>query len=229
MAFRRVFGHLSTLAFSGLTLLAACGGNDAPAAFSDPDLEAAATNPDGVPYPQDHLGSQDRAGSRRGDRLPNLAFQGYVDGDRGAGLKTVSMADFYDPEAVRHRILFVQVSATWCVYCASLSEDVVRSKDALAAEGAAFIEVVINGNEAKKGPSLAEVDQWIARHQVNYTTVLDVEARRMAGLGVSDVPWTMLVDTRSMEILDSSAGSPVDASSYVREGLAWSKTHASSY
>jgi hypothetical protein len=64
---------------------------------------------------------------------------------------------------------------------------------------------------------------------MTYTLAIDVRSRRMAGIGVSTVPWDILVDTRTMEILDSSAGAPADVERYVREGLEWVATHPPSY
>lgn len=213
-----------------LALLLACRSSDEDLEpFADADQPPAESSPEGVPYPTDHIGSRDRAGSQRGDRLANFSFQGYVDGDRARGLRTVSMADYFDPGAARHKVLFIQISATWCTICAGLSESVVRSKQTLDTEGVAVVEVVVNGNQPQEGPSLGEVDRWMARHASNQTTVIDVAARRMRGLGVSDVPWTILVDTRSMEILDSSAGAPLDVVTYARDGLDWVARRPPSY
>ena len=51
----------------------------------------------------------------------------------------------------------------------------------------------------------------------------------MTALGATTVPYDILVDLRTMEILDSSAGAPVNVARYVREGIAWVDTHPPSY
>jgi len=84
-----------------LTVLAlgpapACGA-PAPAELADPDVPGRTANPDGLPYPTDHIGSQKRVARTPGDRIPNLTFQAYIDGDVSKGLQIVSLADFYDP------------------------------------------------------------------------------------------------------------------------------------
>lgn len=212
-------------------LVAACGGSasDAPADFADPDVPAAAANPDGVPYPTDSVGTVARAGRRRGERMPNLAFQAYAEGDRAAGLRTVSLADYFDPEQRRHKLLQLQIVATWCSICSAESEATVKVKEPLGREGAVFLQIIVNGNAQTEGPSLDEVHAWMDRHAANYTTAIDVRARRMGALGIDAVPWNMMIDTRSMEILHSSSGAPDDLVAYVREGLRWVRDNPPSY
>lgn len=108
---------------------------EAPPDFADPDVVAHDTNPDGVRYPTDHLGGTKRSGKRPGNRIPNLAFQAYLDGDRTAGLKTISLADYFDPGQKRHKILHIEVSAVWCAICASVTEATVQVKEPLGKEG----------------------------------------------------------------------------------------------
>lgn len=197
--------------------------------FPDPDVAATALNPDGDPYPTDHIGTLERSNGKPGSRVPNLSFQGYVNGDRDAGLRTISLADFYDPKVKRHKVLIVLAAATWCSICAATAEDLVPKKAELESEGAVFLEVIVNGSRLNEGPSLSEVDQWINRHQANYTTAIDVRARRMAQLGVDTVPWSMLVDTRTMEILEAGSGAPADMAKYARAGIQFVTTNPPAY
>jgi hypothetical protein len=207
--------------------LASCS-SASPADFADPDLPGRDVNPDGVPYPTDHIGRNEHAGRRSGDRIPNFTFQAYVDGDRSAGLETVSLADYYDPDQKRHKVLHIQLAATWCGYCSSEVSATVKVKEELGAEGVVFLEVVLAGPTVLKGPALEEVDDWIERHKTNFTVGIDVRARRFASMGVDGtvMPWDMLIDTRSMEILESSGGAPSDVVAYVREGLKFVSTAA---
>jgi hypothetical protein len=85
----------------------------------------------------------------------------------------------------------------------------------------AFLEVIVSGPAFQRGPSLEDVDGWMTRHNQNYSVAIDVGARRMSALGVdgSVMPWDILIDTRTMEILDSSGGAPADIVRYARDGL----------
>jgi hypothetical protein len=219
---------LRVLVLAG-ALAAACGSDEAPADFDDPDVTPAATNPDGVPYPDDHLGANARAAAVRGDRIANFAFQGYPGGDRAAGLRTISLADYFDPEQTRHKVLNLQIVATWCAICASETRATVKIKEPLGEEGAVFLQVVVNGNAPTRGPSLGEVDAWIERHGASYDTAIDVGARRTQALGLQTVPWNALIDTRTMELLDGSTGAPDDLVRYVRLGLRWVAENPPSY
>lgn len=242
----RAFLGVFSGAFSGAVLgplllapflmagIASCSASkESPQELDDPQLPGRDTNPAGVPYPTDNLGGASRAGGRAGQRIPNFTFQAYVDGDRAAGLQTVSLADYFDPTQQRYKIIDLQVAATWCSVCSSVTAATVPLKEKLAAEGVVFLEVIVAGNNPSAGPSLGEVDAWMVRHESNYTTAFDVRARRLGGIGIDPrlVPYDLLIDARTMEILDSSAGAPqgFDVASYVRAGLKYVASHGPSY
>ena len=221
---------MKRLAFTFLcAVLAGCSTDDPPPDAPDPELPGRDANPDGVPYPTDSLGGIERASNRPGQRIPNFTFQAYVNGDRSKGLQTISLADFYDPDQKRHKVLDIQISQVWCTICSVETESTSQVIDELTAEGAVFLQVMTSGADAGRGPSLGELDQWVERHSMTYTLALDVRGRRMNSIGVSTVPWDILIDTRTMEILDSSAGAPADVPRYVRDGLQWVATHEPSY
>jgi hypothetical protein len=194
---------------------------DTPPDFPDPDVPGHDTNPDGLAYPTDHIGGTPHHSRTAGDRIPNFTFEAYVNGDRAAGLKTISLADYFDPQQKRNKVLHIEVSAVWCTICSSVTSETVKIKEQLATEGVVYLEVMTAGNRAGAGPSLGEVDDWVTRHQSNLTTAIDVSARRMASIGVDPGvrPWDIVVDTRSMEILESSGGSPIDVATYDRSYL----------
>lgn len=201
--------------------LASCSSDKEPD-FPDPDVAGRDVNPDGIAYPTDHIGGEKRSALRRGDRIPNFTFQAYVDGDRAAGLKTISLADYYDPKQKRWKLLHLEVASTWCAICSSEAEATVIAKEPLGKEGVAYLEVIVSGAAAGEGPSLSEVDSWVSRHKSNFTTGIDVRARRLGSIGVAvDVmPWDIMIDTRTMEILDSSGGAPADIVVFDRSYLA---------
>lgn len=221
MASRSLRGLVSAAVLTGV--LVSCGSSSSDP-FADPDVAGRDANPDGVPYPTDHIGSAERTRSRPGDRIPNFTFQGYVNGDRSK-LQTISMADYFDPDRKRHRLLVIQFAATWCAYCSQEVNETMRVKaspeDSAAIEGAVFLQILVSGAKLQQGPSLDEAEQWAARHNMSYSMAIDVGARRVTRLGVdgSVMPWDARIDTRTMEIIESSGGSPADIVRYVKEGL----------
>jgi hypothetical protein len=199
--------------------------------FPDPDVAGRDVNPDGVPYPTDHLGANKRVGTRRGDRIPNFTFQAYVDGDRSKGLQTISLADYFDPTQARYKVLHLELAATWCAICASEADATVIAKAPLGAKGVAYVEVIVSGPTQGAGPSLSDVTGWMDRHKSNFTTAIDVRARRVSQVGVTGevMPWDILVDTRTMEILDSAGGAPADLVQFDDLFLAFVNTNPPSY
>lgn len=202
---------------SWLVLIAAalsCSSSD-PAELADPDVPAHAANPDGVPYPTDHIGAHPRVGKTPGDRIPNLTFQAYVDGDK-SNLQTVSLADFYDPTSKKYKLLHIEGSATWCAICGSVADATTIVKPAYQAKGIVYLEVIVSGQKQFRGPSGDEVTGWIDSHHSNFTTAYDVRARRMSTIGVdgSVMPYDVYVDLRTMEIVESSGGAPADIGIY---------------
>jgi hypothetical protein len=214
----RLLAGVLTTALLAAAAASCSSSNSVEPDFADPDVAGRDANPDGVPYPTDHLGGHPRSGKRPGDRIPNFTFQAYLEGDRAAGLKTISLADYFDPQQQRQKILHIEVSAVWCAICSSVTEAPVKVKEPLGKEGVVYLEVMTAGRSGGTGPALGEVDDWITAHQSNITTAIDVRSRRLAGLGIDPGvrPWDIVVDTRTMEILDSSGGSPLDIVKYDR-------------
>jgi len=213
-------------------LVASCSSSkETEADFVDPDVAGRDANPDGVAYPTDHLGGARRVGKRPGDRIPNLTFQAFVDGDRAAGLKTISLADFYDPDQKRHKLLHIEVSAIWCTICSSVTTETVKVKELLGREGVVYLELMTAGKTGGTGPSLGEVDGWVSRHSSTITTAIDVRGRRTAGIAIdpNTRPWDIVIDTRTMEILDSSGGAPLDVAKFGRSYLAVVASRPPSY
>lgn len=209
--------------------LLACSDSSEPEEIDDPDLAPTGRNPAGLPYPTDRLGGVARKGATPGQRIPNLALRGYERGDATRGLQPLELARYFDPSAASHKLLHVQVVATWCAICASEAKATAKVLSTYDARGVRFLAVVVNGNEVRFGPSQSELDGWIAAHGVAHDIAVDVRARRVAGLGITQVPWNMLVDPRSMEILHSMAGAPDDLVAYLELGLDFVTRYGASY
>jgi len=222
--------RMRVLAFSVPFILAiGCGSSSTPAEYSDPDLPGHTSNPDGVPYPTDHIGSLPRANGRIGNRIENFTFQGYDHGNVAAGLKSFSMADFFDPKATRVKTIVIMGAATWCSACGVESDRIIPTIAPLEKEGVVILSVITAGPSAGYGPALSDVDGWVADHKSNYNTLIDVRARRLANVGLTGVPWSALVDPRTMELLFASDGYPDDFTAFAHLGTNFVATHAPSY
>lgn len=213
-----------------LSAPASCGSAQEPAEYDDPDITLRDVNADGVPYPSDRLGARPRVRDFPGDRIPNMTFRAYVDGDTSE-LKTISLADYYDPQSKRSKLLHIQVAAIWCALCSNIVEATLRVKEPLRAEGVVYLEVMVSGPTQFRGPSIEDVTGWIGRHRSTLTTAIDVRSRRLSSIGIdgSIMPYDLEIDLRTMEILDSSGGAPADVAVYDRSFLRWIDTHPPSY
>jgi hypothetical protein len=208
--------------------IASCSSD--PAELADPDVPAHPANPDGVAYPTDHIGAHARSGKNPGDRIPNLTFQAYVDGDKSK-VQTVSLADFYDPTSKKYKLLHIEGSAVWCTICGSVADATTQVKPAFLPKGIVYLEVIVSGGTQFKGPSGDEVTGWIDAHHSNFTTAYDVRARRMSTIGVdgSVMPYDVYVDLRTMEIVESSGGAPADIGIYDQKMLQSVMSRAPAY
>jgi hypothetical protein len=221
---------LSAMLSTGL-VTAGCSAKEEPGEATDPDVPGRDANPDGVPYPTDRIGGNKHVGKRPGSRIPNMTFQAYADGDHSKPLSTISLADYFDPDQKRNKLLHIEVGATWCSICSSVTDATMKVKDELRAEGIVYLEVLVSGPALVHGPSLDDVTGWIDRHGSTISTAFDVRARRLSAIGVDGtiMPWDLQIDTRTMEILDSSGGAPLDVAVYDRSTLAWIDSHPPSY
>lgn len=211
---------------ASLALSAGCGKHDAPEELDDPDVQGDTTAPDGTPYPTTNIGSRAHAGTIPGNDIANLAFHGYKASDLGAGLQLVSMADYFDPKAVDHKVLHLMAAATWCTVCDWEAGIMVQNAPQLRKEGAIEVAIMVAGQTPQYGPSLTELDAWVTQNKTTFDVLVDVRGHRLwAAMGPMGVPWNALIDTRTMEILDSESGAPNDEAAYVRLGLSYVARH----
>lgn len=209
-----MLGKARTLA---LLAIVACGG----AATDDLPLQmppATAQNPAGLAYPTDHVGTQQRQGTIPGDRIANLAFRGYRGGVVSGQLETLSLADYYDPTAADHRALYIFSAASWCVICKRVATQLEAQGTELEAQGVRILVLLVNGQEQNQGPSLDALNAFAELHPMRLDLGVDVRATAMGAYGLQGVPFNLLIDTRSMEILDAQVGEP-DLAIYAKAGL----------
>jgi hypothetical protein len=207
-------------AFFIAALAVACGGSSTPSELADPDVAPHPTNAAGDAYPTANVGPKE------GQIMPNLAFQGYPDSNTAAGLQNVSFADYYDKAGKDHSVLFVTIGATWCSSCASQTTVMESIKATYRAKGVVMLEVLVAGAAASYGPSKSELDAWVADHATTWTVGADVRGRRMFGqMGFGAVPSSMLIDTRTMLILDQKGGAPDDLGAYLQLGVDFVTKH----
>jgi len=191
----------------------ASGGEEPGGGGLDGNGEATevATNPDGVPYPTDNIGTVARKGSTPGNRIKNYSFLGYPNADKSGGLKRISLADYYDPTGSRYKIIHIQAAGVWCTACQGETRAVVPLKEDLEAKGAVWLVSIAEGSKIGVPSKQADMDGWIAQFKSPYTHWLDPGNENLGPFyDAAALPWNANIDATTMEILTSGTGGIAD-------------------
>ncbi|MBX3192251.1 MAG: hypothetical protein KF819_35000 [Labilithrix sp.] len=174
-------------------------------------INAPDTNPDGVPYPTDNLGTNPRQGDRPGNKMINYKFYGYPNGDRSQGLQPISLANFFDPTGERVRLIHLQASGSWCIYCKEETKAVTPLKAELDSRKVVWVMSLAEGKIQGTPATSADLDAWIAQFKAPYTHVLDPGNKNFGPFyDAAALPWNADIDARTMEILSSGVGATTD-------------------
>ncbi len=220
-------------ALSAVALVAACsssstGGTSGPEqdkgieGNGDTSATAPDTNPEGVAYPKDNLGTNPRNGTTAGNKLLNYKFLGYPDGDMSGGLKPISMASFFDPSGTKYKLIHVQASGTWCVYCKEETKVVTPLKQKLVARKVVWVISLAEGPTPGTAATGGDLDKWVAQFKAPYTHLLDPANKNFGPFyDAAALPWNANIDARSMEILSSSVGAATSESAILGDVDKW--------
>jgi hypothetical protein len=219
---------LAVASLASLAALAstACGASPSPQIDESDTVVAATTNPYGKPYPSKDLGTSPRRQKFAGSTMPNLAFRGYRDGARSSGLETISLADYFDPETRKFKLVHISVSAVWCTECDAESTAIANLSAGLKSKGVVFLEVLAEGPALSSGATMTDLDQWMERHKTPVAQALDPNLKK---LGIffdgSAFPFSINLDARSMEVLTAVNEGSVDVEKEVLEWVTWIDSH----
>jgi hypothetical protein len=200
----------------------ASGGLDAPTPEPSATDGAGDVNPYGVAYPTGDVGIQARSGDRAGNRIKNYRFAGYANSDKSAGLGSVSLANYYDPEGRNHKIIHLIASSVWCGPCNQETQAVVAATARLEGKGVVFVQALIDGPTQGTAATQKDLDGWIARYGMGFTTMLDPDVKNLGQFfRAAAVPWNAIIDARSMEILQAEVGGIADVDGVDGKWLQW--------
>lgn len=182
------------------------------AGSGDTTIAAPDTNPDGVPYPTDNIGTTPRSGSRPGNKIQNFKFLGYPDANVAGGLKPISLAQFFDPTGNKYRLIHIQAAGSWCVYCQKETELLVPLAQKLADRKVVWLVSLAEGPSQGDPSTQKDLDAWIAEFKSPFTHVLDPANRNLGPFyDRAALPWNADVNAMTMEILQAGTGAPTSA------------------
>ncbi len=176
------------------------------------------TNPEGYPYPTQHVGRQarglDAAGkpnAQPGNVIANYKFLGYPNADTTQPLQTVALADFFDPMGVKYKVIHVIAAADWCPDCVNETDALVKALSNAAtdyrAKGVVYLQAMTEGATPNYGATPQDLTSWISAHHPVFTEVLDPEAHELgAFFDAAAVPFNADIDARTMELLQAGTG-----------------------
>lgn len=193
----------------------------------------------GVVYPTAHLGTSQRGLNQGvpetipGSVIPNYKFLGYPDSDMSKGLQTVSLSDYYDPTASKHKLLHIIAAAEWCGPCNSETSAILTALTTPAtdyqAQGVVYLEALVEGNAENVGATQMDLNAWIGKEHTTFAEVLDPEASELGEFfQAAAVPFNADIDVRDMEVLQAGVGGAEDPSS-VTVWLDWVSKNPPAY
>lgn len=158
-------------------------------------------------------------GTKKGSVIDNYEFLGWR-APKAVGydidsLETIRFSDFYNPGGSRSdvKLLVVNASAVWCTVCRAEYRH-IRDDGIYASFRARGVEIVGTlFEDARSGPATPiDLKNWgeLEAHQVEFPLVLDPSNKLGVFFSSDATPLNMLIDARTMVILDVSMGYSTD-------------------
>lgn len=153
-------------------------------------------------------------GTGEGSTLENFAFLGWRDPIASAydqsQLEQVELSEFYDPTGSKGiKLIWINASAVWCSVCRAEMRDIKNNgvRAAFAPRGVQLIVTLFEDN--KSGPARPlDLHNWgsAAEHSIDFPLLLDPGFKLGAFFTSDATPLNMLVDARTMRVIDETMG-----------------------
>ena len=226
-------------------LTVACGGRfeQTVDGVARPTGASCATNPNGVCYPTEDIGTGVRSGAVPGSRMTNLAFVGFkartvMQPLDASTTESVTLADYYDPDgSLGSSIIVILENGMWCPpsnteadffsgadYTSENTGSASWARE-LAPLGVVVIETLFQGPQFGVAATLDDLRTWVTRHNNDYTTVLDGELSLGALWQKAEFPVQIVLDARSMEILEVTTAFETAYDTHLKTWVDWTKTN----
>jgi hypothetical protein len=193
--------------------------------------------PSGDPNPSS--GNQSGAGSGSAAAGPDYHRQDYPAGPYGVGvgstledfaflgwrdpvasnydierMDTVRLSEFYNPDGRSEvKLIWINASAVWCTVCRAEMKDINIQdiKGTLGPKGLLLIETLFEDNDSLPAKPL-DLQKWgqVADHSIDFPLLLDPGFKLGAFFTSDATPLNMLVDARTMRIVDATMGYSAD-------------------
>ena len=145
-----------------------------------------------------------------GTTMENFAFLGWREpaavGYDLAQLETIRLSDFYDPNG-QTKALWVNASAVWCAVCRAEMKDIKDRgvKASLGAKGLVMVETLFEDNDTNPAKP-SDLKSWGSVHAIDFPLLLDPGFKLGAFFTSDATPLNMLVDARTMQVVEVTMG-----------------------
>lgn len=133
----------------------------------------------------------------------NLTWQGYSDSGQSG---TVSIQDYFDCDGTRGiNAILIDNSAVWCGACQEEASDLPTHQSEFKSAGIRVITLIVEDN-AGNPATMSTASSWRNNFGLTmYATVADPDFH-FAGQGSVGLPLQIIVDPRTMKIVDREEG-----------------------
>jgi hypothetical protein len=161
-------------------------------------------------------------GLTKGQVINNYAFSGFTAPQMNAdptGVQPINLGDFYNPTGTdtfpagspygagtsKPKILFIDIGASWCGPCQVEAKDTPAQYDMYHPKGAEFLFVLADGPTTGVTALPNDLKNWVTKFHTAWPAGIDPDRRFVSNFGVA-FPINMLVDTKTMAIVDLKSG-----------------------
>lgn len=146
-----------------------------------------------------------------GDVLKDDSFFGYrnAEASEGGELESFSLGDFHDPTGEKGiALLYISVSAAWCPPCQQEARALPEMIESLAQDGlkVAFFQDLYDGPTPGTSATQRDLDKWLKRYKLAFPVVVDPKGKMNAYFDRNSIPYSIVVDAKTMKILGTDAG-----------------------
>ncbi len=143
---------------------------------------------------------------------PHADDPGYAPADPNQDDRLFPIGSLYGSNAPKPRALSIAVSSAWCGACKKEAKTVIPLKRVLYKPlGGEFFVQLNDGPSPGQTAVQQDLLDWTAQFQVNFPATIDPQRQLDALFVTNAYPTNIIVDTRTMKIVEVVAGVPNDA------------------
>ncbi|MFO0615021.1 MAG: TlpA disulfide reductase family protein [Polyangiaceae bacterium] len=144
-------------------------------------------------------------------------------------LVPITLADFYNPTGdgvypagspygegqPKPKALLIDIGAVWCTPCQFEAKTILpKLYEQYKPLGAEFLFDLADGPKGGIAATPTELVSWVKKYKSTFPCALDPERKLGASFNTDSFPVNILVDTRTMQIVDVVAGVPDEGGAF---------------